>query len=142
MRPIREYPASRMGEPEFTNLLIIVAIGFAAPFAARTRAEAPASGRRAGDPRRDRGRPIGLGWVEVDESVEVVAVIGLAFLLFLAGLEIDFDRLRGRLLRLAAGGYALSFAISVAVALALERAAGWSRRRCSSRSSSAPRRSA
>ena len=43
--------------------------------------------------------PSGLGWVEVDQTVEVVAVLGLAFLLFLAGLEIEFDRLRGRLLR-------------------------------------------
>ncbi len=39
--------------------------------------------------------PSVLGWVEVDETIAVIALIGLAFLLFLAGLEIDFGRLRG-----------------------------------------------
>jgi Kef-type K+ transport system membrane component KefB len=67
--------------------------------------------------------PSVLGIVEIDESVEVVAILGLAFLLFLAGLEIDFHRLRGQTLRLPAIGYAISFAIAIAVALAL-RAGG------------------
>ena len=40
--------------------------------------------------------PSVLGWVEVDDTIAVVATLGLAFLLFLAGLEIDFARLRGR----------------------------------------------
>ncbi len=108
-----------MAEPEFTNLLIIVAIGFAAPFllglAPGLRLPAVVLEILAGIA----VGPSGLGWVEIDESVEVIAVIGLAFLLFLAGLEIDFERLRGKLLRLAAGGYAVSFAISVVVAFAL-----------------------
>lgn len=63
--------------------------------------------------------PSGLGWVEVSEPVAVLALIGLAFLLFLAGLEIDLGRLRGPVLKLAAGGFAMSFAIAVALALAL-----------------------
>ena len=33
--------------------------------------------------------PHGLGWVEIDEPVEIVSLLGLAFLLFLAGLELD-----------------------------------------------------
>ena len=41
-----------------------------------------------------------LGWVEVDETIAVVALLGLTFLLFLAGLEIEFDKLRGPVLRL------------------------------------------
>ena len=45
--------------------------------------------------------PALLGWVEIDTAIRVFALFGLAFLLFLAGLEIDFERLRGRLLRLA-----------------------------------------
>ena len=109
-------------ETEFTNLLIVLAIGFAAPF---TLGLAPGlrlpsivleiiAGIVVG--------PAGLGWVEVDEAVEVIAVIGLAFLLFLAGLEIDFDRLRGRLLRLAAVGYVVSFAIAIVTALLLRGA--------------------
>lgn len=55
--------------------------------------------------------PSMLGWVGVDLVVEVLALLGLAFLLFLAGLEIDVHRLRGRLLRLAVLGYLLTLVI-------------------------------
>jgi Kef-type K+ transport system membrane component KefB len=61
----------------------------------------------------------GLGWATVDEPVQVLSVFGLAFLLLLAGLEIDFDRLRGRLLRTTALAYATSFALALAVGFAL-----------------------
>jgi len=61
-----------------------------------------------------------LGWATNDEPVAVMSLIGLAFLLLLAGLEIDFGRLRGRLLRLTALGYALSFALAVAVGFVLK----------------------
>src|SRR5919206_63118 len=56
-----------------------------------------------------------LGWASNDEPVQVLSLIGLAFLLLLAGLEIDFDRLRGRLLRLTGAGYAVSFALALTV---------------------------
>src|SRR5438477_627710 len=52
--------------------------------------------------------PAGLGWVRPDLPIQVLAIIGLAFLLFLAGLEIDLRALRGRLLRLAGGGFAVA----------------------------------
>jgi Kef-type K+ transport system membrane component KefB len=39
--------------------------------------------------------PAILGLVEVDLPLEVLALLGLAFLLFLAGLEIDLETLRG-----------------------------------------------
>jgi Kef-type K+ transport system membrane component KefB len=58
-----------------------------------------------------------LGWAEVDEPVEVLSTFGLAFLLLLAGLEIDFTRFRGRLLRLTALGYGVSFAIAILIGL-------------------------
>ena len=51
-----------------------------------------------------------------------MALIGLAFLLFLAGLEIEFDKLRGQVLRLASLGFALSFAIAVAASFVLKAA--------------------
>src|SRR5262249_47007283 len=51
--------------------------------------------------------------------VRVLAVIGLAFLLLLSGLEIDFGRLRGQVLRLTSGAFALSFALALAVGLLL-----------------------
>ena len=60
-----------------------------------------------------------LGWVEVDAPIEVLALTGLAMLLFLAGLEVEFEKLRGRLLELALASFALSFAIGIAVGFAL-----------------------
>jgi Kef-type K+ transport system membrane component KefB len=56
-----------------------------------------------------------LGWARIDGPVHVLSLIGLSFLLFLAGLELDFDRLRGRMLRTAAAAYVLSFALALAV---------------------------
>jgi Kef-type K+ transport system membrane component KefB len=63
-----------------------------------------------------------LGWVSNDEPVQVLSLIGLAFLLLLAGLEIDFSRLRGRLLRLTGVGYLVSFALALVVGYALRAA--------------------
>ena len=61
-----------------------------------------------------------LGWASRDEPVEVLSIVGLAFLLLLAGLEVDYDRFRGRLLRLTALGYILSFGIALVLGLALK----------------------
>jgi len=63
--------------------------------------------------------PQGLNWAHVDRPVEVMSLIGLAFLLLLAGLEVEYDRFRGRLLRLTALGYAISFGLALLVGLAL-----------------------
>jgi hypothetical protein len=68
--------------------------------------------------------PAVLGWVEVDLPVQILALIGLAFLLFLSGPEIDARRLRGALLRGAVLGYLLTLALGVPVGLALH-AVGW-----------------
>jgi Kef-type K+ transport system membrane component KefB len=109
-----------VGELEFQNLLIVVAAGFAAPFALGLvpQLRLPAVvleiviGIVIG--------PAVLGWVDVDDPVEVIALVGLAFLLFLAGLEIDLSALRGRLLRSASLGFALSLALAVAAGLVLK----------------------
>jgi len=105
--------------PSLDGLLIVVAVAFAAPFllglAPGLRVPAVVLEIVAGIV----VGPSVLGWVEVDATIEVLATLGLAFLLFLGGLEVDFRRLRGRLLRLTLRGYALSFAIAVAVSLAL-----------------------
>src|SRR6201995_6092632 len=45
--------------------------------------------------------PSVLNWARVDAPVQVLSTLGLGMLLFLAGLEIDVDRLRGPLARLA-----------------------------------------
>ena len=108
-----------MDEPGFSGLLIVVAVAFLAPFllglAPQVRLPSVVFEIVAGIVI----GPSVLGWVEVDQTIEVLALIGLALLLFLAGLEIDFGELHGRLLRLAFLGWALSFGIAVVVALLL-----------------------
>ena len=111
-----------MEEPGFSGLLIVVAVAFGAPFLLGLvpQLRLPSvvfeivAGILIG--------PSVFGWVEVDQTIEVLALIGLAYLLFLAGLEIDFGQLRGRLLRLAALGWVISFTIAVAVGFGLELA--------------------
>jgi Kef-type K+ transport system membrane component KefB len=108
-----------MPDVHFTNLLIVLAIGLLAPlvlgFAPRVRLPAIVLeivlGIAVG--------PSGLGWVEPDLPVSILALIGLAFLLFLSGLEIDVERLRGRILKLTAIGFGLAFVIAVVVGLGL-----------------------
>ena len=60
-----------------------------------------------------------LAWAAVDALVEVLALVGLGFGLLLAGLEIDLDLLRGRRATLALAGFAVSFALAVALGVAL-----------------------
>ena len=67
--------------------------------------------------------PSVLGWVQVDEPIRIFSRLGFASLLFLAGLEIELDLLRGALLRLAAWGFLFSLLLSVVFCYAL-RAAG------------------
>jgi Kef-type K+ transport system membrane component KefB len=103
----------------FTNLLIVVAAGLLAPLALGffPRVRLPAIvleivlGIVIG--------PSGLGWVKPDAPVSILALIGLAFLLFLSGLEIDAERLRGRIVKLTALGFAVSFAIAILIGIAL-----------------------
>src|ERR671933_541672 len=87
-----------MKEPGFSGLLIVVAVGFGAPFllglAPRLRLPSVVFEIVAGIVI----GPSVLGWVKIDDTISVLALMGLAILLFLAGLEIDFSRLRGRLL--------------------------------------------
>jgi Kef-type K+ transport system membrane component KefB len=66
--------------------------------------------------------PSVLGWVELDLVLQVLSVIGLAFLLFLAGLELDLNHLQGGLLWAAGIGFAASFGIALLVGYGLEAA--------------------
>src|SRR3954471_9176143 len=105
--------------PSFTNLLIVMVVAFTAPLllGLLPRLLLPSvvleivAGIVVG--------PSVLGWVQVDEAVEVIALLGLAFVLFLAGLEIEFEKLRGRVLRLTLLGFAISFAVALVVSLGL-----------------------
>jgi Kef-type K+ transport system membrane component KefB len=109
-----------MPDVHFTNLLIVVTIGLLAPLALGffPRFRLPAIvleivlGIVVG--------PSGLGWVKPDLPVSILALVGLAFLLFLSGLEIDVERLRGRILKLTALGFAVSIAIAIVLGLGLK----------------------
>ena len=69
-----------MSAVHLTNLLIVVAVGLLAPLALgffpRVRLPAIVLGIVIG--------PSGLGWVKPDLPVSILALVGLAFLLFLA----------------------------------------------------------
>ena len=64
----------------------------------------------------------GLGWVEVDASVELLSALGLAYLLFVSGLEIRAIALRGRI-KVSMAAFFASLAIALVAAIGF-RAAG------------------
>jgi len=70
--------------------------------------------------------PAVLGWVRIDAPVKVLSALGLGMLLFLAGLEIDIERLRGPLARLAVSAFAVSAVLALLCAYAF-RLAGQAR---------------
>src|SRR3954454_23029461 len=105
-----------------TNLLVVSVVAFAAPFLLGLfpSVRLPSvvleivAGIVVG--------PSVLGLAEDDQAVSVVALLGLTFVLFLAGLEVDLRKLRGPVARVSALGFVLSFAIAVVVALGLSAA--------------------
>jgi Kef-type K+ transport system membrane component KefB len=104
----------------FSSLAVVAAVAFAAPLALGL---VPALRLPAVVLEIVLGIVIGpavLGWVDVDAPVQVMSLIGLAFLLLIAGLEVEFERLRGRLLKVSALGFVASFAIALAVGFALD----------------------
>lgn len=113
-----------MAEISFVNLLIVAAVAVGAPlllgFLPRLRLPSVVVEIVAGIIL----GPSVLGLVEVDLPVRVLAVLGLAFLLFLAGLEIDLRRLHGRALRTAGLGYLVTIGLGVLIGAALT-ALGW-----------------
>lgn len=106
----------------FPGLLLVVAIAFTAPLllglAPKVRLPAVVleivAGIAIG--------PSGLGWVRPDDAIDVLALLGLALLLFLAGLEIDPARLRGRFLRVSVVGFLVSLGLGLALGFALKAA--------------------
>lgn len=103
-----------MPHVSFASLVVVAAIAVAAPllvgFFPKIRVPAVVleivAGIAVG--------PHGLKLIKrIDEPVQILALVGLAFLLFLAGLEIDVERLRGRLLRLAGMGFLATIALGL-----------------------------
>ena len=113
-----------MPDVSFSNLFVVCLVGAAAPlalgFTPRLRLPAVVLEIVAGIVL----GPSGLGWVEVDLPIEILSLIGLAFLLFLSGLEIDAGRLHGRVLRVGLLGYAVTLVIGVPIGLGMD-AVGW-----------------
>src|SRR5690242_2810152 len=60
-----------------------------------------------------------LGWARTDPAVQVLSIIGLGFVLLLAGLDIDLGRLPRRLLAVTVTGWAASFILALGVGFAL-----------------------
>jgi Kef-type K+ transport system membrane component KefB len=63
-----------------------------------------------------------LGIADPDGLVQFMSTLGLIFLFFLAGLEVDLGRVRGRPLKLGGWGWALSAAIAMTTAAVLKEA--------------------
>jgi Kef-type K+ transport system membrane component KefB len=106
--------------PSFENVLVMSAAAFAVRlflgFVPRVRVPGPVLEIVV-------GVVIGpqvLGWVVVDGPVEVLSTLGLAFLLFLAGMEVDIQSLRGRDGRIAFAGFGISVVIALAIGYSLE----------------------
>lgn len=61
-----------------------------------------------------------LDLVELTEPIELLAEIGLAALIFLAGFELDPQRVRGAPMKLASGGWLMSIAIGLGAGAILQ----------------------
>ncbi|HEX5092230.1 MAG TPA: cation:proton antiporter [Burkholderiales bacterium] len=66
--------------------------------------------------------PQGLAWAAPEGAVPFLATFGMAFLFFLAGLEIDVDTVRGQPLQRALAGWAGILALACLAAYGLQRA--------------------
>ena len=108
-----------MSETTLSSLVVILAVVVAAP------ALSDALARRVSVP--TVVIEIGLGivigpvlhWASDDDVISFLGAFGLATLMFLAGLEIDLPRIRGRPMRRAGGGWLVSLVLGVALGVAL-----------------------
>jgi Kef-type K+ transport system membrane component KefB len=111
---------------DFTGLLVVAVVAFAAPLLAGLvpRRLVPAVvlevllGVAVG--------PQGLGWVKPEGAVELLYYMGLGFLLFLAGQDIDPKHFADPMLRVTGSAYLISLAAAFPVALGLTAFAGGS----------------
>ncbi|MGW0913385.1 cation:proton antiporter [Streptomyces sp. NPDC002784] len=60
-----------------------------------------------------------LGWAGEGEVIDVLADLGLAMLIFLAGYEIEFDKVRGTTLRRSVRAWLISLAVGLGLATLL-----------------------
>jgi Kef-type K+ transport system membrane component KefB len=108
-----------MPNVSFSGLLIVAIVAFAAPLLL---ALTPAGRLPAIVLEIVMGIVIGpsvLGWVNIDVPISILSVLGLAFLLFLAGLEVELERLRGRRLTFVGLAFLISFGLALLVGYGL-----------------------
>ncbi len=60
-----------------------------------------------------------LGWASLSEVINVLAEMGLVFLIFLAGFEVDLQQVKGKPVKLATYGWLCSLVLGTAVAFVL-----------------------
>jgi Kef-type K+ transport system membrane component KefB len=104
---------------DFTGLLVVAVVAFLAPLLAGLvpRRLLPAVvlevllGVAVG--------PQGLGWVRPQGAVELLYLMGLGFLLFLAGQDIDPKHFSDPMVRVTCAAYVISLALAFPVALGL-----------------------
>src|SRR5437667_12797400 len=99
----------------FSGLLIVAVVAFAAPLLLGL---TPARRLPAIVLETVAGIIIGpsvLGWVRVDLPLSIISVLGLAFHLFLAGIEVELARLRVRLVVFFGAGFLLCFGLALLV---------------------------
>jgi len=110
----------------FTGLLIVSVIAVIAPIAARSikpiKVPSPVVEIVAGIV----VGPSLLGWVKIDQPINTISLLGLAFLLFLAGLEIDLRGTIASELRAPLVGFAGSLILGLGAGAAFH-AVGWVR---------------
>lgn len=64
----------------------------------------------------------GLRWIVIDDGIELLAQLGLGFLFFAAGLELEQAAIRGRSGRLAIVGWGITVLLALAAAWILQQA--------------------
>lgn len=104
-----------MHEDSFQGLAVVAAVGFIVPlllglfpkFRLPSVVLEIAAGVIIG--------PSVLGWVHVDTPIAILSRIGLATLLFLAGLEIEMDQIKGTVLKVAGAAFLVSLLLSVVI---------------------------
>jgi Kef-type K+ transport system membrane component KefB len=99
----------------FDNLVVVLAVAAAVPLILSAVPKVPVPGPVLEIVAGILLGPAVLNLVQPDQAVKLVSTIGLAFLLFLAGLEIDVRHFRGPRARLAGLGFGLSVVLALGI---------------------------
>jgi Kef-type K+ transport system membrane component KefB len=106
----------------FDNLVAVLAVAAAVPVILATAPRVPVPGPVLEIVAEIVLGPAVLDLVKPDQAVRLVSMIGLAFLLFLAGLEIDVRHFRGPRARLTGLALGLSALLALTIGIVLHAA--------------------